>query len=117
VDIVSTNKKGVTVFRNPFFITGRLIARRAEYILKVPYDGVSESIAKFVLEQLQEGGGDHRSHSRCARPRILWVNSAWERITGYTADQAVGANPAILQGPRDLERCLDFAPRYTRETN
>lgn len=40
-------------------------------------------------------------------PRILWVNSAWERITGYSSDQLVGATPAILQGPETWRETLD----------
>jgi PAS domain S-box-containing protein len=32
-------------------------------------------------------------------PRIVFVNEAFERITGFTKDEALGANPRILQGP------------------
>ena len=28
---------------------------------------------------------------------ILWVNSAFNALTGYTAEEAVGRNPRILQ--------------------
>lgn len=32
-------------------------------------------------------------------PEILYVNPAFERMTGYTRDEAVGLNPRFLQGP------------------
>jgi len=34
-----------------------------------------------------------------AGPRILWVNDAFTRTTGYTLEEAVGRNPSMLQGP------------------
>ncbi len=32
-------------------------------------------------------------------PRIVYVNPAFEKLMGYTADEVVGQNPKILQGP------------------
>ncbi|MDE8350104.1 MAG: diguanylate cyclase [Acidocella sp.] len=32
-------------------------------------------------------------------PRILYVNPAFTRLTGYTAEEAIGQTPRILQGP------------------
>lgn len=40
-------------------------------------------------------------------PTILWVNPAFERTTGYSADQVVGRNPRFLQGPGTDRRVLD----------
>ncbi|REK34602.1 MAG: PAS domain S-box protein [Bacteroidetes bacterium] len=41
-------------------------------------------------------------------PRILYVNEAFTRMTGYTADEVIGKSPRILQGPNsdkaELER-------------
>lgn len=31
-------------------------------------------------------------------PRIVWVNQAFSRMTGYTADEAIGQTPRMLQG-------------------
>ncbi len=40
-------------------------------------------------------------------PRIVYVNDAFTRMTGYTLDEAVGRTPRILQGPRSDRRTLD----------
>jgi PAS domain S-box-containing protein len=33
-------------------------------------------------------------------PRIVYVNPAFERMTGYSSDEVLGKTPRILQGPR-----------------
>jgi len=33
-----------------------------------------------------------------AGPRIIYVNAAWTRMTGYSRDEACGKTPRILQG-------------------
>jgi len=44
-------------------------------------------------------------------PRIIYVNAAFERMTGYSAADAIGHSPRILQGPRtskaELRRIRD----------
>lgn len=32
-------------------------------------------------------------------PHILYVNAAFERLTGYASQELIGASPRILQGP------------------
>ncbi len=39
-------------------------------------------------------------------PRIVFVNEAFERITGYKAEEAIGRNPRFLQGVRTDPRVL-----------
>ena len=34
-------------------------------------------------------------------PRIVFVNDAFERLTGYTAAEAIGSTPRFLQGPKN----------------
>ena len=40
-------------------------------------------------------------------PTILFVNSAFERLTGYTAAEAIGRSPRMLQGPGTSRATLD----------
>ncbi|SFP63136.1 PAS domain-containing protein [Tranquillimonas alkanivorans] len=40
-------------------------------------------------------------------PRIVYVNDAFERITGYTREQALGQTPRMLQGPCTQRAELD----------
>ncbi|MFN8016602.1 MAG: SpoIIE family protein phosphatase [Acidimicrobiales bacterium] len=40
-------------------------------------------------------------------PRIVYVNPAFERMTGYRADEVLGRDPRFLQGPGTDRRVLD----------
>jgi len=40
-------------------------------------------------------------------PRILYVNKAFEDMTGYTREEAIGQTPRILKGPKTDVRTLD----------
>lgn len=40
-------------------------------------------------------------------PRLIYVNAAFERITGYSRDEVIGDTPRILQGPDTDRKALD----------
>ncbi|WKB53353.1 PAS domain S-box protein [Eleftheria terrae] len=40
-------------------------------------------------------------------PRIVYVNGAFERLSGYVRDEVLGRNPRFLQGPRTRRDELD----------
>ncbi|MDX1664515.1 MAG: PAS domain S-box protein [Candidatus Promineifilaceae bacterium] len=44
-------------------------------------------------------------------PRIVYVNPAFTRMTGYSAGEAIGQTPRILQGPLTDRRVLDRLKR------
>ena len=55
-------------------------------------------------------------------PRYVYVNAAFERITGYSADEALGHTPRMLQGPatdraqlRRLRECLSRGESFDGE--
>ncbi|MBK8479241.1 MAG: response regulator [Opitutaceae bacterium] len=35
----------------------------------------------------------------CPRPRIILVNAAFTRLSGYSSEEAIGRSPSLLQGP------------------
>ena len=41
-------------------------------------------------------------------PRIEYVNAAFERMTGYAADEVIGRTPRLLQGPNTDRAVLDM---------
>lgn len=56
-------------------------------------------------------------------PRIVFANSAYTILTGYTREEAVGKSPRILQGPRTdravldrLRKCLEQGELFEGET-
>jgi PAS domain S-box-containing protein/diguanylate cyclase (GGDEF)-like protein len=49
-------------------------------------------------------------------PRIVYVNQAFTRITGYTADEAIGRSPKFLQGPYTSQQTRARIHSALRET-
>ena len=49
-------------------------------------------------------------------PRIIYVNEAFTRMTGYTAEEVIGKTPRILQGPKsdtsELKRLSDTMRKW-----
>ncbi|RYG21254.1 MAG: PAS domain S-box protein [Chitinophagaceae bacterium] len=41
-------------------------------------------------------------------PRILYVNEAFTKLTGYTAEEVIGKTPRLFQGPKTDRATLDF---------
>ena len=41
-------------------------------------------------------------------PRIVYVNPAFTKMTGYTAEEAIGKTPRFLQGKKTDRKILDL---------
>jgi PAS domain S-box-containing protein len=48
-------------------------------------------------------------------PKILYVNHAFEKMTGYAYDEVVGKTPRLLQGPKTDRETLDRLKRTLEE--
>ncbi len=42
-----------------------------------------------------------------SEPMIVYVNAAFERMSGYSAMEVIGTTPRILQGPAAVHKVLD----------
>jgi PAS domain S-box-containing protein len=71
---------------------------RAEESLRLLGSAVEQSKEAILITdaELQRPG-----------PRILFVNPAFTNMTGYTAEEAIGQTPRILQGPRTDKTVLN----------
>jgi PAS domain S-box-containing protein len=76
-------------------ITGR---KQAEETLRLLNSAVLQSKESILITdaQLDPPG-----------PRIVFVNPAFTRMTGYGAEEVIGQSPRILQGPRTDRAVLD----------
>ncbi len=64
-------------------------------------------IAELVLANMNESVILTDDMLDSPGPRILYVNAAFERMTGYTAEEVLGRSPRFLQGVRTDRQVLD----------
>ncbi len=77
-------------------ITERKVAEERLRLLESAVQQISEGITITTAELDPPG------------PRIVYVNPAFSRITGYSAEEAIGKTPRILQGPKTDRAVLDL---------
>lgn len=65
------------------------------------------SVIIRALEQSKDGVLITDADLVAPGPRILWVNRAYEALTGYSSSELQGSTPRRLQGPRTDRQLLD----------
>ena len=76
-------------------ITERKRAEQRLNLLDTCVSNLNEIILVTEAEPIDEPG-----------PKIVYVNDAFERITGYTAAEAIGRSPRFLQGEKTDQKVL-----------
>ncbi|MEM6961914.1 MAG: ATP-binding protein [Myxococcota bacterium] len=84
---------------------------------------IEDRIKIGILDHLLEAVILTDNEIEAPGPHILYVNSAFEDLTGYSSDEVVGRSPRFLQGPRTdkkllatLRQCLKKALPFDGET-
>jgi len=76
-------------------ITDRKKAEQHLHLLKTCVSHLNEIILVTEAESIDEPG-----------PKIVYVNDAFERLTGYSAAEAIGRSPRFLQGEKTDRKVL-----------
>ncbi|MGN6506322.1 MAG: PAS domain-containing sensor histidine kinase, partial [Tepidisphaeraceae bacterium] len=63
-------------------------------------DGQANPLLKAAVESANDAVIITEAHLELPGPRIEYVNPAFTRMTGYTAEEALGKTPRMLQGPQ-----------------
>ena len=69
--------------------------------------GIDLSMYKSVVESANDAVIVTTPDLDDPGPRIVYVNAAFTRMTGWTADEIQGQTPRVLQGPRTARELLD----------
>ncbi len=77
-------------------VTARQRAERQVTLLEACVSNLNDIVVITEAEPLDEPG-----------PRIVFVNKAFERLTGYTSAEAIGKSPRLLQGEKTSRAALD----------
>lgn len=88
--------------------------QRAEEALRLLESAVQQAHESIVITSAELNPPD---------PKIVFVNPAFTKLTGYTADEVIGKTPRILQGPKTerevverLHRSLEQGQTFYGET-
>lgn len=64
-------------------------------------------LLQLAVEQIEEAVTITTAQLEYPGPQIVYVNPAFTRLTGYSAEEALGATPRILHGPKTERAVLD----------
>ena len=82
-------------------------AQGTHFIVKDPMNDIDLSLYKSVVESANDAVIVTTPDLDRPGPQIVYVNAAFTRMTGWTAEEIQGQNPRVLQGPRTDRRLLD----------
>jgi PAS domain S-box-containing protein len=88
--------KGIRMIGAMEDITARKQGEEHLKLLESAITNTADSILITEAEPINEPG-----------PRIIYVNDAFTRMSGYSREEVVGATPRILQGPKTDRKELD----------
>jgi PAS domain S-box-containing protein len=78
------------------------------------FDASSEFDAAAAIEAAAEGVLITTAELKAPGPSIVYVNPAFERITGWSRKEVIGRSPRVLQGPKtDLQIFANFEERLS----
>lgn len=75
-----------------------LTARESNAMVRLLVRAVEDAQDVFLITEAEPIGPQG--------PRIVYVNQAFETVTGYTREEAIGQTPRILQGPKTDREAL-----------
>jgi diguanylate cyclase (GGDEF)-like protein/PAS domain S-box-containing protein len=87
--------------------SGAARAAHALWVESVPFLEIAEALNDIVIVTTPELAPPG--------PAIVYVNPAFTRLTGYSASEAIGQSPRMLQGPGTSRAVLDKIARELRE--
>jgi diguanylate cyclase (GGDEF)-like protein/PAS domain S-box-containing protein len=84
-----------------------------------PDETVRPPLADAVFSQIAETANDiiivTTADLNPPGPQVVYVNAAFTRLTGYSADEAIGQSPRILRGPGTSRTTLDLIDATLRD--
>ncbi len=96
---VTNQKLGDIAVKRHDDVERQLLAERAEsQTMRILMNAVDKAADVFLLTEAEPVD--------FPGPRIVYVNKAFEKMTGYTAEEVIGKTPRILQGPKTDQGAL-----------
>ncbi len=97
---VTARKLGELAIRRGDEVERQLVSAREETgIMRLLVSAVERAGDVFLITEAEP--------VELPGPRILYVNKAFEKMTGYSPEEVIGRTPRILQGPKTDRAALD----------
>ncbi|MBK8504672.1 MAG: PAS domain S-box protein [Saprospiraceae bacterium] len=83
-----------------FFVEGSSASSKSFILQRMPMESFSHINAALMLESMTESVLITTADLRAPGPFILYVNAAFETMTGWSREEVLGKSPRLLQGPK-----------------